>query len=178
MDKVLFKRTKYGNFMYNLCLKSGIFLSRHKPLYYFLSFSWGIFPVIGGLVVTFIMLITGHKPKPYHGIWYFEAGKNWGGVIIGLTAIKCKNSTEFQICSHELGHSYQNAVLGPFAMFLVFFLSSTRYWFFRIRKVLKLRNKPYDLIWFEGNATDLGKQIVLNEDVKTHSLHNTDSNNR
>ncbi len=164
MQNTEFNRTKYGKFMYKLCYRGGMYLSRHKALYYFLNFTWGILPVIGGLIVSVFMMITGHKPRKYHGIWYFEAGKNWGGVILGLAAIKCRNSSVFQICSHELGHSYQNAILGPFAMFLVFIASNTRYWIHRIRQKLKLKNKPYDLIWFEGNATDLGKEIVLKEE--------------
>ena len=64
--------TKYGKFMYNLCFKTGVFLSKHKVLLYILMFTWGLPMSILGLIVSLFMLITGHKPIPYHGVWYFE----------------------------------------------------------------------------------------------------------
>ena len=45
---------------------------------------------------------------------------------------------------HEFGHSFQNAILGPFMIFLVSIPSAIRYWYQTIRESKGKTNKPYD----------------------------------
>lgn len=150
--------TKYGKFMYNLCFKTGVFLSKHKVLLYILMFTWGLPMSILGLIVSLFMLITGHKPIPYHGVWYFETKwiKWWGGVELGCCFCKDQEKGE-RIQMHEFGHLHQ-VILGPFFIFLVAIPSAVRYWMITLFR--KKYNPPYDQIWFERCATDLGHFII------------------
>ena len=59
---------------------------------------------------------------------------------------------------HETGHTFQNALLGPLAIFLIFIPSAIRYWLDVFGKL----NSPYDLIWFEGNASTVGEEYYNN----------------
>lgn len=63
---------------------------------------------------------------------------------------------------HEFGHTFQNCLLGPLFPFLVAIPSATRYWIqeIRCRKGKGHLNKPYDSIWFELSATDIGTEIT------------------
>lgn len=151
-----FKRTKYGQFMYALTYKSGLFLEKHKWLYYLLACTWGILMTLLGLIITLILLCCGRKPHKYHGIYYFEVFKNWGGFEMGLMFVRDTTSYS-SINKHELGHTYQNCILGPLFPFLVAIPSAIRYWY---RELSHNVVKPYDAIWFEGCATDLGETIM------------------
>ena len=60
---------------------------------------------------------------------------------------------------HEYGHSLQNCILGPFMLIVVNLPSTVRYWYRRIAMSLgKAPKKPYDSIWFEGQATKWGRE--------------------
>jgi hypothetical protein len=72
------------------------------------------------------LLICGKKPIAYYGIYYFEIGAFWGGLEMGLMFLRDKESDE-SVSKHELGHSYQNAILGPFMILLVSIPSAIRY---------------------------------------------------
>ena len=61
---------------------------------------------------------------------------------------------------HEIGHTFQNAVLGPLYPFLVLIPSAIRYWMFGSRTRHGKPNPPYDGIWFEAAATDVGTEYV------------------
>ena len=56
---------------------------RNKCLFYLLSFTWGLPLTLVGCVVAIVLLITGHKPKKWGYCYYFEIGKNWGGLELG-----------------------------------------------------------------------------------------------
>lgn len=152
------KLTKYGRFMYKLCKSTGLFLNKHKWLWYILMFTWGLPMTVLGLLVSCFMLITGHKPKAYHGIWYFETKwiKWWGGVELGCCFCKDQEKGE-RIQMHELGHLYQ-VILGPLFIFLVAIPSAARYWVRALSK--KPAKTSYDSIWFERFATNFGHYIV------------------
>lgn len=154
------KRTKIGTFMYNLTMQCGWFLDKHIWLYYILNFTWGIFLTVIGFLLALVMLITGHKPKKFHSTFYFNTrAKNWGGLEMGMTFLVSRNDHAHTVM-HELGHTYQNAIFGPFMLFLVSIPSAIRYWVRRFKK----SEKSYDAIWFEGAASDLGEAVMNYED--------------
>ena len=174
MEKTV-KRTKFGQFMYNFVLKCGMALCKARFFYYLLNLTWGLFLVIIGWFVALAMLISGHKPIWYNGIIYFETKKeNWGGFSIGMVFVVCNNSSSHTL-RHEMGHTYQNAILGPFMLFLVSIPSMIRYW---IREgMYKKGIQPktnYDDIWFEGSSSDLGYSIVEYITSKKEAKNNED----
>ena len=73
-------------------------------------------------------------------------------------------SSYFSTNNHELGHTFQNAILGPFFIFIVAIPSAIRYWYRRFSK----KTKPeYDAIWFEGSATSIGEYVYnTDSDIK------------
>lgn len=135
------------------------FVKISKPGFYLLSFTWGSVLTALGLLVSVLMLLTGHKPKRWGYSWYFEVGKkDWGGCEWGPVFIKDKSEGD-HLKNHEFGHGIQNCFFGPFMIFLVSMPSSIRYWSRRIRLKLKKPLKTaYDDIWFEGQATRLGTE--------------------
>ena len=151
------KRTKFGSAMYNFTTKFGKFLCKIKPLYYLLNLTWGLFLTIIGWFVALAMLVSKHKPTWYHGIIYFKTtSSNWGGFSIGMVFVVCSNAPESTL-EHEYGHTYQNAILGPFMLFLVSIPSMIRYWV-RDKEIKKgnALKTDYDAIWFESGASDIG----------------------
>ena len=64
------------------------------------------------------------------------------------------------LSEHEFGHTMQNTLFGPFAIFLCYIPSIIRY--FLINKAHKkgIATKPYDSVWYECSATDCGKFLV------------------
>lgn len=153
---IAYQRTKIGAWMYQWVSSAAVWLSKHKWLYYLLACTWGILLTLPGVLITLVLLICGKKPIPYYGIYYFEIGASWGGLEMGLMFLRDTTSWN-EVNRHELGHSYQNAILGPFMPFLVSIPSAIRYWYQRLKKG---PHKPYDAIWFEGSATDIGYWIV------------------
>lgn len=89
----------------------------------------------------------------------------WGGLETGMCFITEPDAGE-SLCYHELGHTYQNAILGPLFPILVGIPSAIRYWYRELKWALhKTANwKPYDSIWFENSATNIGMQIVKKVD--------------
>ena len=96
-------------------------------LFYFISFTWGIIMSLIGSVVCLGLIITGHKPKLFHHVVYFEVGENWGGVELGPFFLCCKGSG-LHTKQHECGHGIQNTWFGPLMPFIVCLPSATRYW--------------------------------------------------
>lgn len=154
------QRTKYGKFMFNLVLRGSKFLMKHMWLYYLLSYTWGIImTLIGWIVLGFIRLflykkvVEWGKFGPCHYAMLFDY---WGGLELGtnfLVADKMGKDWTLHTKQHETGHTFQNALLGPLAIFLVFIPSAIRYWLDVKVKI----NNPYDAIWFEGSASSIGE---------------------
>lgn len=161
-------KTKYGKFMYNLCLNISKKLNSHIIIYYILSYTWGLMMTSIGLITSLILLICGKKPIKYGKTFYFKIFKRWGGLELGHMFVRDKTSSE-HVNYHEYGHTFQNAILGPLFIPLVSIPSAIRYWYrnflfrFKFEKYCKLSD--YDSIWFEGNATDIGK-LLINKEVK------------
>ena len=133
-----------------------------KPLYFFLSLTWGIITTLAGFFTALVMLSTGHKPRRWGYAWYFEVGKNWGGASLGPVFIKDRTNDSAHLKNHEFGHSIQNCYFGPLMPFIVGLPSSTRYRLRRFKeKVLKKSPKtPYDAVWFESQASRLGDDFM------------------
>lgn len=133
---------------------------KHRLLYYLLNFTWGILLTTIGIFVALFMLITLHRPHNYNGALMFITKKPTNyGFSIGLTIVVGQDDNNLE--SHELGHTYQNAILGLLMPFLVSIPSVIRYWVREIQYKNGKNLKPYDSIWFEANATKIGK-IILN----------------
>lgn len=142
-------------------IKIGVFLEKHKWLYYILAHTWGIIMTLIGYIVALLLLIFGVKPIKYNGIFYFRFKKNWGGVDFGMCFVRDTTSIE-HVTKHELGHTYQNCVLGPLFPLIVSIPSACRYWYQVVaRKHGKsFANDWYDSVWFEGSATEIGTYII------------------
>ena len=157
------QRTAYGKFMFKITLNASKFLMGHMWLYYLLSYTWGLLTTllgwIGYLFVRIFLcrkIVDKGKFGPCHWLMF---GDKWGGLEMGTNFFIADNMSDYWILhtkEHELGHTFQNAVLGPFAIVLVFIPSFIRYWHQEIRERKHKDNKPYDLIWFEGSASTIG----------------------
>lgn len=83
---------------------------------------------------------------------------------MGVFMLSSKNASR-RLKEHEHGHSIQNCFYGPF-MLLVNLRSSTRYLYRRGVKAIWPGKKlpPYDSVWFEAEATQLGHQYMESRD--------------
>ena len=128
-----------------------------KFLFYFLSFTWGLPQTLGGAVMALVLMSTGHKPKMWKNCVWFEIDKNIGGFCLGPFFVTRRNPSA-HLKNHEAGHSLQNCILGPFMPFVISLPSSVRYWYreFRYNRRGKNLPRPYESVWFEKWATDLG----------------------
>jgi len=169
----VYKQTKLGKFLYNITNKAGLFLAHHKVLFYILSYTWGILSTLGGWAIFLFVLIFKRKSIVEKGKFftarYIIFGNNWGGLECGTTFLVAgnmsKNYTIHSKC-HELGHTYQAAVWGPFVLFLFYFPSVIRYWYQRLSK----HNKPvpYDCIYFEKSASYIGETLLTEKTGKDY----------
>lgn len=162
MKKYYESYSKAGKKLYDMCMKAAIFLHKNKWLYYILMFTWGLLMSLIGLIATLCFLIGGQKPHGIYGIWKFEVKERWGGADLGCMYVRDTTSTE-AVDRHEVGHSYQNCILGPLFPFIVAIPSAIRYWDRQRRIANGETLKPYDSIWFEGSATDIGDELFLEE---------------
>ena len=133
---------------------------KYKPLYYFLSITWGLPLTLIGALISLTLIIAGYKPRRWGGCIYFNVGERWGGCELGLFFLTDKSDDE-QIKNHEFGHSIQNCYLGVIMPFVVSIPSAVRYWYREIRERTGLKNNTsYDSIWFERWATRLGNKNI------------------
>lgn len=133
---------------------------RNKFLFYFLSFTWGLPMTLIGCIVAVVLRVAGYKPKGWGHCYYFEIGKGWGGLELGVFFLASKNPSE-RTLNHEHGHAFHNCWFGPLMPFVVCIPSVTRYWY---RKIRKKAGRPcktkYDSVWFEGSATNVGTKFI------------------
>ena len=128
-----------------------------KKQFYLLSFTWGLPTTLAGCLTAAVLRVTGHKSKPFGWCRHFEVGHRWGGCSMGPFFFKQREESR-HICIHEAGHAIQNCYFGPLMPFLISIPSSIRYRVHRIKGKRGLPLPPYDSIWFEGQATRLGRQ--------------------
>ena len=174
-DVTTFKRTKFGEFMYKISVKSGLFVARRKWLFYLLSYTWGLITTIAGWVILGFVSIFMRKTTVEKGKFftarYIIFGNNWGGLECGTNFLVADCMTEpYTIHSkcHEYGHICQSAVFGPFVLFLFYIPSVCRYWYQRIRDKKNLPNTPYDLAYFEASATKIGETMLSQKEGKDY----------
>lgn len=132
---------------------------------YVVNFFWAILLGISWPIVLLVKKIR-KRPKPKFKKYLATNPEYWGGLETGMSFIAQPDSS-YRLRCHELGHTYQNAILGPFFIILVGLPSAIRYWY---REFLYIFNKkkwsklpPYDAIWFENSATDIGLQLETGE---------------
>ena len=172
--------TKFGQCMYKMCLNfsidhlvkykcvkdnSGNIIDTYKVpnvWYYLLNFTWGLIPtILGGIPWFFAWMCCGFKSKKFYGRRYLVVGKDWGGVELGINFIVSDGSGN-RTKSHELGHTYQNAILGVFVIFLGWIPSASRYWYRELKYYRRglTPKTDYDAFWYEKCATDTGRKII------------------
>lgn len=133
--------------------------------YYLLTFTWGILTNICGVIAAmFFVPLFGADFKVIHGRFVFIGGDNWGGLSLGNFIFVSKAAMRYgtNTLNHEIGHSLQNIFWGPLFLIVIGLPSALRYWYRETnyyKKNLKL-HKPYDAIWFEGQATSWGNAYV------------------
>lgn len=160
------RRTPYGREMYTLVYDWAVWLDKHPWLYYLLLLTWGCVESLMGLSVALVMILSGHKPKKAHRGFYFTCGRSWGGFSLSFVSVIEKDGSEGWNrlgIAHECGHSYQVALLGIFWFALVGIPSQMRWIRDRILYKANKDRPDYDLIWFEGEATDSGKFLSYGE---------------
>lgn len=135
---------------------------KNKKLYYFLNLTWGLPMTLLGAIVAVVLIIAGKKPKRHGGCLYFNVGKSWGGLELGLFFLTDEHDSH-NVKTHEFGHSIQNARFGFLMPFIVCIPSAVRYWYRELRYYRrgKTPKTTYDDIWFEGQATRLGKENLM-----------------
>ncbi len=147
--------------------------------FWFLSFFWGYWMTLIGIIAYLVLTAKGYKAKKYNYAYMFEIGENWGGVTLGPVIIVNKNPNQ-HLKDHEFGHCLQNCYFGPYMVY-VGIMSFIRYWFREfisrdisdIPKILKpikdifitfnYQLSIYDNVWFEGTATYLGENFIFEE---------------
>ena len=132
-----------------------------RKTYYTLSLTWGLPLTLVGILVALALMFVGYRPKRFGWSWYFEVGKNWGGLNLGLIFL-CGKDSDNVLKAHEYGHSFQNCKYGP-AMVLLTLASAARYWYYTVIEDWLGKNLPdYDSWWLEKQATETGIKYILN----------------
>jgi len=158
-------RTFLGEKLFCLMEKAGAFLGEHMWLWVILNLTWGLLGTSIGLLISGVIFLLPVK-KTYsrvYGVPRVMFGDNWGGLSCSFFTFVANNMGEEwteHVTRHEIGHTFQNAVLGPFFPFLVMIPSMVRYHIFRIRRAKGKPNPDYDAIWFEGSATSVGSEYA------------------
>ncbi len=132
-----------------------------KALFYVLSLTWGLPTTLPGLFFASILRLIGHKSKKWGWCRYFEFGKGWGGFSMGLYFFTNRDPSA-HIRNHEHGHALQNCLWGPLMPIFISAPSFLRYHYRRLKIKLSptVKLKPYDSIWFEGQATRFGTELT------------------
>ena len=147
-------------------------------LYWLVHITWGIITFIAGSAVALVMLISGHKPRRFgYSVCFITKWMSACGFSIGpffFIAQDCEQS--HQMYEHEHGHGLQTLWWGPLMIFVISLPSAIRFSYREkarkrmCKKLLEnkitpeeyntwLRERPgYDDIWFEAQATKLGKK--------------------
>lgn len=131
-----------------------------KIIYWIGQCTWGLLMNIIGLITALFMLIIGKTPYRVGHTFMFYFGKGWGGLTLGAVIIVAGDSS-LSVLFHEYGHTVQNLIFGPFELFIGI-ASAARYWYREIKRKRDPARSlpPYDSIWFEGQATRLGKKYL------------------
>ena len=135
----------------------------HDIVFYILSWTLGILTSFIGLIIMIPFLVT-KKIKTFcgrlYGIFPKCFGSGWGfemGCFFFIT-YDCDDYQDLK--SHECGHGLQNIIWGPLMLFVISIPSVIRFWYreYLLKKGKKI--KPYDSIWFEGQASRWGWDYI------------------
>ena len=120
--------------------------------------------IVGWIALGFIKLFLRKNISEFDKFglcYYVKFGNRWGGLSLGTNFFVADNMGDewtLHTKCHELGHTFQNAIWGPLAIFLIYIPSYIRYWKFRSNNKKNKPNPDYDLFWAEGNATTIGEK--------------------
>lgn len=127
---------------------------KNKALYYILNLTWGLPLTAVGAIVALVLMVLGKKPRKCGPCIHFEVGKDWGGLSLGLFIFTNENVAKI-LKLHEIGHTLQNAIYGPF-MIILTVISASRYWLCRIFNV----SVSYYSFWLEIDASHIGDSLM------------------
>lgn len=128
-------------------------------LYYWIQFTWGLpLNLVGILVYYFLVKILKCKTYKHRKMICIVVPINFGGLNLGAFAIH--GEKDYDVATHEYGHSIQNLMWGWLMPFVITIPSAARYWQRELSKVPP-KTGYYD-IWFEKQATDLGLLVEQN----------------
>lgn len=133
---------------------------KYKWLWWVIQLTWSLPMTLIGCIVALGLVVFGKKkPVKYGWCYCFELNVNWG-LELGIFFIAPPKSSGTK--NHEHGHAIQNIYLGPFAVTCVSLPSCIRFWIRELRYKInpKVKLKPYDSIWFEGQATKSGHKFI------------------
>ena len=129
-------------------------------VYTLLSLTWGLPLTMAGALTFGALMLAGKRPKRFGYCYYIEVGEHWGGMEFGLFFLTHRNPP-MRLLMHEHGHGLQNLAWGPLMPFAITLPSAARWHF---RRFMERRGHPprvpYDAIWFEGQATRLGAELI------------------
>lgn len=160
----------------------------NTKLFYFISFTWGLpLTLVGLFVLLYAKLFMKNE------VDYFNVGgricikhkeKRFGGVALGIVYMVDANpnvNSQYLLHTHELGHTVQNIIFGPFFLPLIGIPSFIRYsiWGWLKKRHYKKYGtyKDYYGIWFESQASRLGEEYFSREVVELLSLKNINRGN-
>lgn len=133
----------------------GIWLARHKVVYYILSYTWGLLNTIIGWLVLLILLPHG-RLRGRGSARYLQLNRptTWGFSIGRLVVVG--KDWNIETLKHEFGHTVHSIIFGPLVWLFVYIPSFLRFWYIRKSK------KPiyYDGIWFEYTASYIGNYYL------------------
>lgn len=124
-------------------------------MYYIIQWTWGIIMNIIGVCVYGYAKARKWTIRKYRKAIEIKCPKNIGGVSLGMFIMRGKNQPN--VMPHEYGHTIQNLRFGPAFLFVIgipSFIRCVYYNFMRGKKDLP----DYYSIWFESQASELGKQ--------------------
>lgn len=140
----------------------------NKQTFWLFSYTWGIIVTLIGTIVFAGLCALGYKPQRNIYGYAIEIGEGWGGLEMGPFCLVSKNPSQHTL-NHEFGHGIQNCCFGPFMIFISL-ASAVRYWYreylVRVKKKSYSDLPPYDSIWFEGSATQIGNLYKAKYDTK------------
>lgn len=126
--------------------------------YYLIQWTWGILVnIVGGIIYFILTKIGNYRTYKYRNMYCVVLPWNISGMNLGMFTVHGESCPK-SIISHEYGHSIQNLKWGILTPFIISIPSFIRCCY---REVLKSLNHPpktnYYNIWFEANATELGR---------------------
>ena len=125
-----------------------------------LSFCWGAPISLVGAIVYALLIALGRSAERHGHCVFFRLPRLSGGFNLGWVFLTGETPSEHTL-DHELGHGYQNCILGPLYT-VILLMSIVRYHYRRIKSKRHPSEPlpPYDSAWFEGWATALGRAAM------------------